>query len=98
MGYRISYEPIKKLRGAEKRRTRIGALVGIFFLLFLLMVNLFWAEGAAVLRELVMPGDAAVTALALEEMSENLKEGIPLQEAVEGFCRSIWENGIFSQS
>lgn len=89
MGYKISYEPIRKLRGAQTRRSRIGALVGIFFLLFLLMVNLFWAEGKDVLRDLVMPGDAAVTTAALNQLSVNLKQGLPVQESVEEFCRAI---------
>ena len=89
MGYKISYEPIRKLRGAQTCRSRIGALVGIFFLLFLLMVNLFWTEGKDVLRELVMPGDAAVTTAALNQLSVNLKQGLPVQVSVEDFCRAI---------
>ena len=93
MGYRITYEPVKKVRGAEKRHSSAAALAGIFFLLFVRLVNLFWPRGAAALRELALPGDGAVTAAALEDFAEDLGSGLPISEAAEDFCRRILAHG-----
>lgn len=93
MGYRITYEPVKKVRGAEKRHSSTAALAGLFFLVFLLLVNLFWPQGAQTLRELILPGDGAVTAAALEEFAEDLGSGLPIAAAAEDFCRRIIAHG-----
>lgn len=93
MAYRITYLPVKKVRGMEKRTARAPALGTIFFLLFLLLVHSAWPRGREVMQRLIFPGDAAVTAAALEELTGALKSGERLSEALEGFCSSVMENG-----
>lgn len=91
MGYRIEYQPVRKLRGLQKRRCIRPALTGLFFLLFLLAVNLLWPEGQRILRGLLFSGDYAVTAAAMEDFSQNLETGFSLNEALFIFCRQIME-------
>lgn len=97
MGYQIRYDPIRKLRGSEKQRTGPWALAGILFLIFLLMVNLFWAEGAEAIRELLLPGKEVAAVAALEEMSENFRQGTSFSDAVKKFSEAILDNEPISQ-
>ena len=96
MGYRISYEPIQKLRQAEKRRSAVAALTALFLLAFPFLAYAFWPEGWHLLRKFLLPGDPAVTAAALEELSLDLKSGSELSVALEGFCHTILEGAGFA--
>lgn len=91
MGYRVEYQPVKKVRGVEKRTSRVPALTALFFLLFLLLVNGFWPQGAEILREILIPGDPTVTVAALETFTQELQTGEELSIAFEDFCRTILE-------
>lgn len=97
MGYRVDYQPIKKVRGAEKMRSRVPFFTALCLLLFLLLVNSAWPRGAEVLRGLIFPGDAAVTAAALEDFTVELRSGQPLSGAFESFCRKIIMETEFDQ-
>lgn len=98
MGYRIEYQPIRKVRGVEKRTSRIAALTGSFFLGFLLLVNSVWSEGAEVMRGLLFSGDGAVTASAMEDFAIQLKAGKAFSNALETLCRTLMEQPAFGQS
>lgn len=89
MGYRIEYPCVKKVCHAEKRRSRRLAMTGILFVLFLGVTQAFWPEGWLYLQEALLPGDNAVTAAALENLSFELRSGADLQEALRQFCCSI---------
>lgn len=89
MGYRVEYEPVKKVRGAEKRTSRVAALTAVSLALFGILVCSFWDRGREVLQDLLLPGDGAVTAAAMEDLVRDLQTGLPLGEAVEGFCRTV---------
>lgn len=91
MGYRIDYQGMKKIRHAEKRRSRRLALTGLMFLMFLCLTHTFWPEGWHCLERALLTGDTAVTAAALESLSEELKGGEDILEALQRFCRSILE-------
>lgn len=91
MGYRVEYGPVKKVRGLEKRFSRVSALTALFLLLFFLLAGNFWPRGAEVIRKLVFPGDPAVTASALEVMTDQLREGEELSDALHCFCVRILE-------
>lgn len=92
MGYRVEYQPIRKIRNAEKRRSMAPALTGLCLLLFVFLVNSMWPRGAEVLRGLVFSGDTAVTAAALEEFAVELGAGEELSSAFVSFCRTVIEN------
>lgn len=89
MGYRIDYCPVKKIRGAEKRRAGLPALTAACLLVFVLLVNCTWPKGSDVLRSLLFSGDLAVTASALEDFAVELRMGEQLQSALESFCRKV---------
>lgn len=89
MGYRVEYQQVKKVRGVEKRTSRVAALTALCLLLFLLLVNGFWPRGAEVLRDFLLPGDAAVTAAALEDLALELQTGEELSGALEHFCQKV---------
>lgn len=91
MGYRIDYQPVKKVRDAEKRRSGSLPLTALCFLLFCLLVNWLDPVGAEVMRELLIPGDAAVTAAALDGFAEELKAGEELEDALKYFCQKLQE-------
>lgn len=92
MGYRVDYRPVKKIRYAENRYSRVLGLTALFFLLFLLLINFFWTDGAAVLREVFIPGDTATTVSALRNLTADLQEGISFPAAVEAFCVFVIKN------
>lgn len=89
MGYRIEYQPVKKLRGVEKRKSIAAALTAVCFLLFVLLTYCFWPDGIMVLRDCLLPGNAEVTASALENLTRDLKAGEPLGTSVAAFCQTI---------
>ncbi len=91
MGYRIEYDPVKKVRGMEKRVSGKAALTALCFLLFCILVCTFWPEGAQILRELVFSGDPAVTTAALEELTVELRAGLNVADSLRNFCLAILE-------
>lgn len=98
MGYRIDYGPVKKVRGVERRVSRIASLTGLFLLLFMITVCAFWPEGTAVLRDWILPGDPAVTAAAMEELTDSLRTGEELSDSLRTFCIRILEGAAIDTS
>ncbi len=96
MGYRVDYGPVRKIRGMEKRFSRPAALTGLFFFVFLLMTAFLWPEGVQVLRDLVVPGDPAVTAAAVEALTDDLRSGAPAMETIYQFLQRMLEEGSFA--
>lgn len=91
MGYRVDYGPVKKVRGTEKRVCRGASVIGVFLLLVFLLAGSLWPEGKAILRRLIFPGDPAVTAAALENLTEDLRSGEDLTDSMSAFCIQILE-------
>lgn len=86
MSYRIDYQPVKKVRGAEKRRSSVISLAAVLLILLAVLVNICWPEGRRILQTMFIPADADVTVSALETMAGDLKAGLPLAEAFRSFC------------
>ena len=93
MGYRITYDngAIRKqtvrIRRIKWKRWSAGA-VGI-----VLAVSLMVPQGRLWLRDLLLPGNEDVTAAALESMVTDLRDGEPIGQAVESFCKEILAGG-----
>lgn len=94
LGYRVEYGPVDMPAVEEEKRGgyRLFLWTG-FFVLFLALTVRFWPQGREVLRELLIPGDPAVTTAALENLAVELRSGEELYTALEGFCREIVANG-----
>ncbi len=95
MGYRIEYDAGTAVTERTKSKDRKPKIKTAALLLVAGLVagTLVWPKGRAWARDLLLPGDEAVTAQALEDLAEDLAEGGPVSEAVEAFCRQIIENG-----
>lgn len=90
MAYKIEYGS----NGAEKKtlqprkRRRIPLTAGVLCM-FLLLAVLFWPKGRTALRDIVLPGDAEVTADALQGLASDLRAGEGVSDAVTAFCQQI---------
>ena len=88
MGYQIRYRGIGKIRYGDRRRTGLGALTGLTFLIFLLLVQFLWPEGMAVVREGLRPVWRETIA-AVETFSDDLQQGGLASDAVETFLNTF---------
>lgn len=90
MGYIIEYDSFEKRY--EVRRTypfRFGLLLAAAVALFLFLSFQFWPKGSAFLRAALIPGEEAVTVQAFENLTQDLKAGAPMAEALEAFCVEV---------
>ena len=90
MPYRIEYDCPRKISAhSDISAFRIFPMFSGFFLLFVLFVCRFWPEGRAVFAQLLFPGGAQPAMAAAEVFVEELRNGEPISEALEHFCRDI---------
>lgn len=93
MSYRVEYASSGiKRKQIRQRRNKALLLTAVCFLIFLLIAGGFWPRGAQALRDVLLPGDSAVTAAAWAELTRELHAGAPVGSAVENFCREIFAN------
>ncbi len=90
MGYRIDYDRGNgKFEISEVHPWRfLLMLAGTLSLFFFLAVH-FWPDGAEVIRSFLIPGEDAVTVQAFQTMTDDLRSGASVSDAVEGFCRFV---------
>ena len=88
MAYRITYgeNNIQKQHGRKKIKWK-PIVVGILALT--LAVTLCIPAGRLWLRDLILPGNEEITAGALENLAEDLENGVSLGDAVDAFCYEI---------
>lgn len=90
MGYIITYPNCASGRSAEpSHRSHLLRWTFGFFLAFLLLTKLYWPEGSAKLRNMLIPGDPEVTGHAVMALLDDLRTGEPLEIAVKTFCNEI---------
>ena len=92
MAYCITYESVKK----PKSRFRLGRKGWVAIALVLVLVLGAMAvksSGLDFVKTYLLPGDPAVTAAALEDMAEDLRQGESLFAALREFCEEIVEHG-----
>lgn len=89
MGYRVEYEPVRKVRNMEKRICRVSALTALFLLLFFFLVFAYWPRGAQLITEAIIPGGTDGLAAALEAFADQLRQGEMLSKAFAAFCQSV---------
>ena len=89
MGYRITYKRgIMEKKTFRDRRIKWKS-VAVTLLVLCLVGALAFPGGRLWLRDILLPGDADITAAALGSLVENLSAGEPVGEAVQTFCREI---------
>ena len=90
MSYSVYYSPQTKKKFPEKTRGHVKwRQVVAVMILICLVIGIVPLYKSGVLRELLIPGEPAITVAALETLTENLQEGMPFQLAVETFCGEI---------
>lgn len=92
MGYKIRYDAFMPKAGASKHcqhKKRIVKFIIIGALLFAFFVP---AYRNGFLKELLIPGNSAVTEQALENLVLNMKDGATIQDAIVAFCEEVIEN------
>lgn len=88
MAYSIGYGPQRNEYVPTGKRSRFCVLLLVFFLVFLLSVQVFSPEGADLLRRMILPvGEETVEAFS--SMVRSVEEGTPVAEAVTAFCREV---------
>ena len=92
MAYRIKYNLVGPDRQKPRKKKRTGAIVTVLAIggLLVIAIHLLYLPWP---QKLLLPGDAAVTAAALEGLAENLQQGESLMDAITCFCRNIIANG-----
>lgn len=92
MGYRITYESVGK-RKRVLRPPQNRMIVGGLVLVLVFGAMSIKSNGLEFVKNYLLPGDPAVTAAALEEMAEDLRQGESIVSAFREFCEEIIENG-----
>ena len=89
MGYRIVYgeDPFVE---RKERKSHLRAMTAAFLLAFVVLVRCCWPQGAALLRQTLLPGDDE----AFRQMTADIQAGEPVGDAVTAFCRSIVEDAL----
>lgn len=95
MGYKIQYGPASeaeiKSRTFWKKHWKAAAL-----LTAAVIVSLTASGKIEPLRDIFLPGDAEVTRDALAEMTEKIRGGEGVADAITAFCREIIEGAEIS--
>jgi len=90
MGYRIDYDMKSGYwEVSQNHKWRLPVLTVFFFILFLFLCSWFWPEGMNLFVDLIIPGDNTVTLQAAKNMTEYLRDGGSIQQAVDAFCREV---------
>lgn len=90
MGYRIEYDQgTERYEVMQDNPWRVWILTAICFGIFMMLSNWFWPEGSAFIRDILIPGDDAVTVQAFTNMTEELRSGTAVKEAVTAFCNEV---------
>lgn len=96
MSYRVEYGPAgEKEKTAGEAGGRLIALTAVCLLTFLILVNVFWPRGRDVLQRILWPGDSEVTQQAVEAFVDELRYGVSIGDAAEGFCLAVLKDGTF---
>ena len=94
MGYRIDYDNgTKHFEVVQDKPWRPWFLTAACFGLFLLLCEWFWPEGRQFVRDLLIPGDDAVTVQAFSNLTEEFRNGGEIKGIIIDFCREVLAGG-----
>jgi hypothetical protein len=88
MGYRIEYDGQAGKYEVRPERNVMPILL-LFVAAFLTAAFCFRPQIAQELRGFLIPGEDAVTVQAFRNMTDDLRSGATVGEAVEAFCRFV---------
>lgn len=88
--YRIEYDRYPVYQRKNSLAIALRTLLPLLMCI-LLIVLLFYSPTATRLRDLLLPGDPAITMEAFRQLSVALDHGEPLTDAMDVFCHAIME-------
>ncbi|MBO5129740.1 MAG: hypothetical protein J6B95_05290 [Oscillospiraceae bacterium] len=92
MAYRIDYgSGIRNQRTKRGGVLRLQTMTAACLLIFTLVVSRIWPEGTQQLRQYLLPGEQPVQTAFLE-MTEQLRSGVSVEDALTAFCIHIIED------
>lgn len=96
MSYQIIYGPQKRpIKTSNKRSLRTGVIAGIFLIAILAALKITGYSN--MIQKIILPGDAEVTANAFQNMTNALKNGNGLPQAITTFCETVIEGANIGQ-
>lgn len=94
MSYRVEYASFgKKYPTKRKSSSKKGMIAAVLVLVLVFGAISVRLNALPWIKEYLLPGDPEVTAMALEGLVEDLKEGNSLGQAVTAFCKEIMDHG-----
>lgn len=98
MSYMIHYGPSGNIEAAwqkklmkHRAKTMTAIIAAVCCILLVLTVDI------QQLKELLIPGDPAVTKEAFVQFTEDVRQGESVTDAITAFCREIIEYGLAAQ-
>lgn len=94
MSYKILYEgktPVTKLY----QRKNSSGVVACMILLGLAAAKFFYPEFDKIVHQLIFPGSGADTLVFLELAIADIRQGIPVGDALYAFCSEVIANAVY---
>ena len=90
MGYQIQYGAVmvKKHIPERKKLSVSQKISGILFVVLFIFLAIIFGSREGV-QDFLIPGNSRVTREAMSKMVTDLREGEPLSDSFEAFCREI---------
>ena len=88
MAYKIRYDAENT---TNHHPFRIQILTTAILFISLMFVNAFWAQGREVIQKYLLPQNV-YSYTAAQDLVTNMEEGMPLFEAIQTFCDTIWND------
>ncbi len=95
MGYQIRYGNERQLRNLKKSISCISMIIGTMLLVLLAAVSGRLPMGRQSILHVLLPGDPAVTAAALSDLTRDLRAGGSVSAELKDFCADIIEGAGF---
>ena len=93
MSYQIEYPVTNRLEQRYNVKSGKKPMIPVIVVICIILLAVsVYILGVDTIREFIIPGDDAVTVSAFHTMQDNLKEGMPVKDAVAAFCTEIIES------
>lgn len=93
MGYRITYGKTAVKEELKIKNYKFYKLLIICSVALILVISIGWIGWSnQTIRHWMLPGDAEVTEMALQDLVVDIKKGESLSDAVTAFCHEIISN------
>ena len=92
MGYRISYEKGAEKTYIRKREKRVSRSHVVPIVMTLFVIAALLCIKNTEIRQMLLPGDGAVTEEAINNLIHSVQNGSALGDAITAFCQEILQS------